>query len=244
MLSVTADKLSVNGDSNFTGLSYFANTTAFNGGVVFGGSTEFTVPPLFNKDTGGFAVVKAGSKKVDVVFENPYIAQPVVNASITLEDDVNQLTDEEANAFFDQGISFIVTNKTANGFTVRINKNSTKDVKFSWTALSIKDPTVFESVIDGLIIETQLVETPTEPDTSTTTGEGDTINPGTGDTNNTNNVDSTTPDTTTTEPEIVNNVPATDINQTTDTQILTTDTNTNQVTDTQASTIDTSTTTQ
>ena len=36
---------------------------------------------------------------------------------------------------------------------IRINKTSNKDIRFSWTALSVKDPKIFESVIEGLVIE-------------------------------------------------------------------------------------------
>lgn len=120
--------------------------------VSFLSPVEFTVPPLFNKDTAGFAVIKQGSNKVDIVFESPYIAQPVVNTGISFEDSDN-MTDAEIQTFFGENIQSLVTNKTQNGFTILINKNAPRDVRFSWTAFAVKDAKIFESVIPGLVIE-------------------------------------------------------------------------------------------
>ncbi|MBP6912481.1 MAG: hypothetical protein KBB86_00945, partial [Candidatus Pacebacteria bacterium] len=132
------------------------NESVFNGTVKFGAQTEFAVPPLFNNNTAGFAVVKNGTRKVDVVFENPYIAQPVVNATISFEDggDVTKnMTDLQVDEFFNKDIKFVITNKTQNGFSIRLNKIANEDIKFSWSALQVKDVKVFESVIPGLVID-------------------------------------------------------------------------------------------
>jgi hypothetical protein len=141
---INANNLTVNGQS------------ILNGSTIFGGQVVFNTPPLFNKDTAGFAIIKAGSKNVDIVFENPYIAQPVVNTSISFEDtdDITKnMTDQDADQFFNQDIKSLVTNKTINGFTIRINKTSDKEIRFSWNALAVQDPKVFESIIPGLIID-------------------------------------------------------------------------------------------
>ena len=168
--SFQTDALAVNGDSSFAGqsqfngLSFFSNTTAFNTNVLFGGQVEFAMPPVFNKNTAGFAVIKKGTKKVDVVFETPYMIQPVVSSAISFEDTVipatettaevtETMTDEQANEFFNQDVKFMITNKTAKGFTLRINKDATTDIRFSWIAIAIKDPIIFESIVPGLIIE-------------------------------------------------------------------------------------------
>jgi hypothetical protein len=63
------------------------------------------------------------------------------------------MTDAEADEFFNQDIKFVITNKTQNGFSIRVNKTLNQDIKFSWTALQVQDPKVFESVIPGLIID-------------------------------------------------------------------------------------------
>lgn len=188
LTSVTTQNLKATGDSSFegkaqfAGLSFFSNTTTFDGGVVFGAPVEFSLPPLFNKDTAGFATIKEGARKVEVVFSQPYVAQPVTSASISLEDiiipatevepeSIQALSDADAQAFLDQGISYIITNKTTRGFTIRINKNAPQDIRFSWTALAVKDPGLFESLVEGLIINPPPSEESTPPEGNE--GDGD-----------------------------------------------------------------------
>lgn len=195
LTSVTTQNLKATGDSSFegkaqfAGLSFFSNTTTFDGGVVFGAPVEFNLPPIFNKDTAGFAIIKEGARKVEVVFNQPYIAQPVTSASISLEDiivpatevepeSIQALSDSDAQAFLDQGISYIITNKTTKGFTIRINKNAPRDIRFSWTAFAVKDPSIFESIVDGLIINPPVEEnTPPEVEEGGGNSEGEEENP-------------------------------------------------------------------
>jgi hypothetical protein len=131
------------------GLSFLAKDLSFTGNVTFGSQTEFTLPPLFNSDTGGFAVIKQGDRRVAVTFENPYIAEPVINATMSFETSDN-ISDADAQALFDAGIQSIVVNKSQNGFTILINKNAPRDLRFSWSAFAIKNAKVYESVFEGL----------------------------------------------------------------------------------------------
>jgi hypothetical protein len=88
--------------------------------------------PYFNQDTAGFAVIKAGSREVEVVFDEPYPEQPVVEVSLSFEGD-------EHEAFFEaQAPSFIVTRKTVQGFTILLNEPPTHDLHFTWMALAIQ----------------------------------------------------------------------------------------------------------
>jgi hypothetical protein len=103
--------------------------------------TEFFGTPYFTVDTAGFAVVESGAREVDVVFDKPYLAQPIVNATITLEDNVNE------EDVFNNDIRYVVTRKSANGFTILLNKNATSDNKFSWTAFAVKSPNISFSLI-------------------------------------------------------------------------------------------------
>jgi hypothetical protein len=121
------------------------------GNVVFDGQATFTLPPLFNNNTAGFAVIKAGSRKVEVTFDTAYIATPVVSTAISFESD--EIDDATADELFTAGIQSIVMNKSANGFTILINKNAPRDIRFSWSALLIKDAKIFEGTVPGLIIE-------------------------------------------------------------------------------------------
>jgi hypothetical protein len=131
-------------------------------GIIFGEDTVFETPPVFNKDTAGFAVIKEGARKVEVIFNNPYIAEPIVNATVAFEVGDN-MTDAEVDKFFADDIKTLVVNKSQNGFTIIINKNATRDIRFSWTALQVKDVKTYESIIPGLTIEpvTDPVSTPT-----------------------------------------------------------------------------------
>jgi hypothetical protein len=157
-------------DRVFNGLTLFNADSQFMANVKFGSQVEFNLPPIFNKDTAGFAVIKAGSKKVEVVFDTPYIAQPIVNATISFEDTDN-MTDADADTFFADDIKSLVINKSQNGFTIILNKNATRDTKFSWTALQVKDAKTFESIIPGLTLD------PVDPPTDPAPSQGDPVGP-------------------------------------------------------------------
>jgi hypothetical protein len=138
-------------DSDLAGLTFLTNAlTSFDGQVKFNAQVEFTVPPLFNSNTGGFAVIKEGDRRVTVTFDTPYIAQPVVNAILSFEDTDN-ITDTEAETFFGTGTQSLIVNKSQNGFTILLNKPAPRNLRFSWSALAIKDPHIYESVVEGLV---------------------------------------------------------------------------------------------
>ena len=155
MLTVTGDS-SFAGEAKFNGLSFFSSTTTFDGDVVFGKQAEFALPPLFNKDTAGYALIKAGDRRAKIVFDKPYIATPVVNASMTFEKDDN-VDDTAATSLFGQDIRYLVVDKDQTGFTILLNKTPNRDIRFSWTVFSVKDPKIFESILE----ETGLTPDPT-----------------------------------------------------------------------------------
>lgn len=156
--SVTTGTLSVSGassfggEANFAGLSFFKNTTTFDSGVLFNGGVEFSMPPLFNKDTAGFALIKQGDKKVRVDFDQAYVSTPIVTANITFEATDN-FDDTAATDLFNQNIQYIVTAKDQTGFTIIINKNAPRNIRFSWVALGVRDAKVIESVYEGLTLD-------------------------------------------------------------------------------------------
>ena len=118
-----------------------------NGIVTFLNDTEFFGTPYLNKDTAGFAVIKTGAKEVRVVFEKPYLVKPIVNSSISMEDDIG------VDKIFTEGINFVITNKSEQGFTIKLNKKAPVDIQFSWTSFAVKNPNVFfsEAVQDNTI---------------------------------------------------------------------------------------------
>ncbi len=137
-----------------------ASTAIFNGGlqvdtiksitdlISFQSDVEFFGTPYFTTDTAGFALVKAGVQTVDVKFTRQYLAQPIVNATYSFENDGSQSQADQvaaAQAFLNEGVSFVVTNKSKDGFTIVLNKPATEDIRFSWTALAVHNAKTFLS---------------------------------------------------------------------------------------------------
>ncbi|KND48325.1 MAG: hypothetical protein AB198_01235, partial [Parcubacteria bacterium C7867-003] len=144
---VVANKVSTGGLA-VTGVATFANglevSSIGNASTTLAilSDTTFFGRPYFTSDTGGSAVIKAGAKTVDVVFDREYVASPVVNASISFG---TSTEDSDIEAIFEKDIRFVVTNRSEKGFTIRINKNLTEDVVFNWIALAVTDSKLFTS---------------------------------------------------------------------------------------------------
>jgi hypothetical protein len=120
---------------------------------------EFFGTPYFNADTAGFAIVKTGASSVDIMFGHEYLAQPIVSASISMEQEIDQTVLDQATrdvlrntavadaqTFLADGISYVITNKSKFGFTIVLNKPATRDIKLSWTALAVRNATTFMSI--------------------------------------------------------------------------------------------------
>lgn len=158
LTSLTTENFKTTGESmfegraQFSGLSFFTNTTTFDSTVLFGAPTEFILPPIFNKDTAGFAIVREGDRRVEILFEQPYLATPVVTVNMTFEATDN-IDDEAATALFMEDVRSVVVNKDQSGFTILLNKTAPRNIRFSWVALGVKDASVIESVLEGLEIE-------------------------------------------------------------------------------------------
>ncbi|MEO5635206.1 MAG: hypothetical protein ABIR14_01290, partial [Candidatus Paceibacterota bacterium] len=164
---VATTSLLVKGNATFAGLTLLSGDTIFSGNVTFNTGVQFDLAPVFNKDTAGFALVKEGDKSVEVVFEKPYAMTPVVTTSIVYEATDN-IDAETADSVFAQNINSLVINKTEKGFTIILNKNAPQNVRFSWIALGVKDATVFESLTDGLELNSSpSSEDPTPPQVDT-----------------------------------------------------------------------------
>jgi len=113
--------------------AYFIND------VVFKGTVRFNDTPVFSSDTAGFAVIKKDSDSVAINFGQEYVDMPIVTASIALdkmEDSVVQKQLEDL--IFNGNISFVITQRTTQGFVIRLNKPAPEDINFSWVALSVQ----------------------------------------------------------------------------------------------------------
>ncbi len=123
--------------------------------LTFNNDTVFFGRPYFNTDTAGFAVIGEGARDVEVVFDSEYLEQPIVNASIALDDigDEDQVA-AVSEALFDQDIRFLITKKSVKGFTIILNKPAPRDVQFSWIALAVKGArTATSSQVQNLPVE-------------------------------------------------------------------------------------------
>ena len=155
-------------------------------------------------------------RRVTVTYEKPYIAEPSVSASLVFNS-TDDITDQEASNIFDDKVESIVVNSDQNGFTILLNKNAPRDLRFSWNAFAVKDPQVFESVIDGLTIEP---EAPPPSNTETISAPADTNGE-----NNNNSSTSTTIDSVLDSNQTGSNTTATTTNTTDDTTDNTTSSN-------------------
>jgi hypothetical protein len=155
--SVSTGALQVSGDSSyagqseFNGLTFFNDDASFANSVTFNQQTEFKLPPIFNNDTAGFALVHEGDRDVAITFPDEYATMPVVTADITFEATDN-IDDTSADQLFSAGIQYIVKNKNSKGFTILLNKPAPRNIRFSWIALGVRDPNIYESIVDGLSI--------------------------------------------------------------------------------------------
>ena len=120
------------------------NISSLNDAINFKSDAIFFGRPYFNNDTAGFAVIAKGQQSVDVTFTNPYLADPIVSASITLDSSNNPAADTAAvGDIFNNNIQYVVTKKSTTGFTIILNKPAIDDTTFSWIALAVKDAKTF-----------------------------------------------------------------------------------------------------
>jgi len=124
--------------------------SSLNDAIKFANDTIFFGRPYFNSDTAGFAVIHQGATSVDVTFDQPYLDQPIVNASISINDSSNTAAVIDAeSSIFSNNVQYLVANKSVNGFTIIINKPAPTDIPFSWTAFAVKGTKTFDSVISA-----------------------------------------------------------------------------------------------
>ena len=133
---ITADGLTIN------------TVNALGESITFNSDTIFFGRPYFTSDTAGFAVVKKGEREVVVSFDREYLEQPIVNASISLNETTDASKDiADAEAIFGNDIRYLITKKTVKGFTILLNKGAINDTQLSWTAFAVKGAKTFESVL-------------------------------------------------------------------------------------------------
>jgi hypothetical protein len=144
--SINKNGLTIDVPAEFKSKSIFDSIVEFVSHVIFRGDVDFLGRPTFNADTGGYATIRQGEDSIRVDFSKEYQYPPIVNASIVI-DDVDQ-TDPVAvkiqkdmeESLFNDSAGFIITQRSAKGFTIKLKQPSLHDLKFNWTAIAIKDP--------------------------------------------------------------------------------------------------------
>lgn len=145
--------LTVGGKSTFDGETVFGRLVSFFDRVLFKGKVAFEKTPTFNSDTAGFAVIAEGHRSVDILFEEEYGSQPIV--TVTLTDDRNPLHDSDdkgkdrdtaeaaeedfIQTYFNKDMRHVVTKRGTKGFTIVLNKNAPRELKFSWIAIATSE---------------------------------------------------------------------------------------------------------
>lgn len=138
--------------SDFRGNTFFHTLAEFVGSAIFKGKVEFKDEVYFNADAAGMAIIRKGAETVEIKFDQPYSNPPLVNATVNLNQMVTASTDAElAQSFIEQqllngDVTYIVTNRTDKGFSIRLSKPAPVDIPFSWSAVSVRKMKVFESL--------------------------------------------------------------------------------------------------
>ncbi len=133
----------------------FKNTVEFLGKVIFRGEVNFAGRPTFNKDTAGFAIVKAGGSEVEVIFEKEYADEPIVTATAQIVGGAN-VADIP---------TYAVADVNTKSFKIRLSRTTGMDIRFAWMALAVADKASFQSA-NG---EVNVNVTPPVPDVTPTT---------------------------------------------------------------------------
>ena len=134
-----------------TSNNFIVNTlSTFFGDAVFKAKVAFEGQVTFSNDSGGNALIKKDAKQVEVVFENEFEDNPIVNVSVSFEEEKDEdgklvPTDILEQDYFAQNYNFIIVNKSKKGFTIVLNKNAKEDISFTWSALRIKDARTIQS---------------------------------------------------------------------------------------------------
>ncbi len=144
--------------AKFAAQTVFEKLVTFIGEVVFKGNVQFIGRPTFNKDTAGFAKIKQGARTVRVGFDQAYLQVPTINVTVAL-DEFDSFEAQEAvrEAVLSGDLRYLVTKRSASGFTIELNKPAIEDITFSWVALAVGDANVFES--DASSIDNQVFDT-------------------------------------------------------------------------------------
>jgi len=142
------------------------------------GDVEFFGRPYFNTDTAGFALIREGQQSVNVLFDQEYLEQPIVNANITVNENpmlegetdpsnieaINLLNETNIQSIFESDIRYLIVNKSERGFTIMLKDPAPQDIEFSWIALAVKGAKLFSAITEQPSAPEPQAEETTPPD--------------------------------------------------------------------------------
>lgn len=116
-------------------------------GNIIPNDVEFTGTVFFNSDSGGFAEITVGEDEVEIKFEKEFIVLPVINVSVVFDE-----AQDNSYYYFSDDIRHVVIKKTTKGFVIKLNKKTSSDILFNWTALAIKNPKTFTPLNEQFVV--------------------------------------------------------------------------------------------
>lgn len=134
--------------------SWFEEVVTMMKDAVFHGRVTFMGKVLFGPDSGGEAVIRAGATEVVVRFDDPYDTAPLISANYVLNE--NDETAATESGILSGDVKYIITKRSKNGFTIKINEPRPYDVVFTWNAVWVRDKKTS-------IGETRISVTPMQP---------------------------------------------------------------------------------
>jgi hypothetical protein len=121
------------GELNINRQSLFTSFVEFVQSVIFRGEVTFLGKIYFAQDMAGTALIVKNEQAVDVIFEKPYEYPPIVTIS-------HKLKDATESAFLFQSGRAAVSDVTEQGFSIVLERPTTRDVEFTWVAITVKEP--------------------------------------------------------------------------------------------------------
>ncbi len=107
----------------FTAEVEFEKTTTFFADVIFTDKVTFMDRVTFaDKDMAGTAIIEKGDDEIKVKFDKDFVFTPFVTATVN-------------NAF----VLYKVTDVTESSFKIKIQEEATKDIQFTWQAITVGD---------------------------------------------------------------------------------------------------------
>lgn len=131
-----SNALIVKAETTFTKLVTFSRAVVFQASVTFGGRVIFE-----DEDMAGTATIQAGATSVEIYFSRPYEVIPKITAS--------------SNSF----VSYKITGKSTDGFTISLAHAADTDVSFDWVALMVRGAKSSRSARGEVVIPPPAEET-------------------------------------------------------------------------------------